>query len=316
MEQYWERSLPFINIDLQKANKLFKHAQLNENVVSLSAIKNGCRSSNYILKTNLNNTYVLKIFPKDNFYYEREEKLLNLLKNYILVQNVYSISKGFCINNKTFGIYEYMNGENLGIKIRDGYKISRNLIKELAIILAKIHTIKYNEYGILDENLKIIHKSEPLCTLYKENMGINFKNRLGNEVVTKINTIVSQNKEILLNLDKNISLIHGDFQGTNILIDNNRVSGIIDWEFVMAGNPLIDIGKLFRYEKYFHNDLIKVFEEEYNRYSKIKLIDQWYKIAKLVDLISVIKLINTKEEMPNKHKDIKEIIFNTIKQFL
>lgn len=315
MEYNWERSLPFFYIDLDIANKLFKENLLNEEIDSIETINEGCRSSNYVLETNKRNKYILKIFPECDCYYERESKLLNLLKNEILVQKVYLISSSNIIKNKMFGIYQYVDGVNLGKAIRNGSKLDKSLINELAITLAKIHKFKYKECGKLDKNLKVIHKLSPLYRLYEENMGINFRNRLGNDVVKKINHIVNANKKILLELDKKISLIHGDFQGTNILIKDNKISAIIDWEFSMAGNSLIDIGQLFRYEDCFSGDLIKIFEKQYNKYSDDKLIDEWYKISKLIDLISLIKLINTKEDMPNKHKEIKKLIINTLELF-
>ncbi|NFG42720.1 aminoglycoside phosphotransferase family protein [Clostridium botulinum] len=315
MEYNWERSLPFFYIDLDIANKLFKENLLNEEIDSIETINEGCRSSNYVLETNKRNKYILKIFPECDCYYERESKLLNLLKNEILVQKVYLISSSNIIKNKMFGIYQYVEGVNLGKAIREGFKFDKSLINELAITLAKIHKFKYKECGKLDKNLKVIHKLSPLYRLYEENMGINFRNRLGNDVVKKINHIVNANKEILLELDKKISLIHGDFQGTNILVKDNKISAIIDWEFSMAGNSLIDIGQLFRYENCFSHDLIKIFEKQYNKYSDDKLIDEWYKISKLIDLISLIKLINTKDDMPNKHKEIKKLIINTLEMF-
>ncbi len=315
MEYNWERSVPFLHIDLNIAKELFKKTLLNEEVNTIVPINEGCRSSNYILGTNNKNKYILKIFPECDCYYERENTLLNLLRNHILVQKVYLISSSSIIKNKTFGIYEYVDGVNLGRAIRGNFKINESLIKELAITLAEIHKFKYKECGKLDKNLKIIHKLSPLYKLYEENMGINFRNRLGNDVVKKINYIINDNKEILLNLDKNISLIHGDFQGTNIIVKDNKISAIIDWEFSMAGNPLIDIGQLFRYENCFSDNLIKIFEKQYNKCSDSKLINEWYKISKLIDLISLIKLINTKEEMPTKHKEIKKLIINTLELF-
>ena len=129
----------------------------------------------------------------------------------------------------------------------------------------------------------------------------NAKKRLGKDIVDKINHIVKENKKILIELDEDIRLVHGDFQGTNILIKDNRLSGILDWEFAMAGHPLADIGQFFRYEEYFNKNLIEVFEDEYNKNSSYKLMDDWYKISKLRDLANLIQLINAKENMPNKY---------------
>ena len=143
-------------------------------------------------------------------------------------------------------------------------------------------------------------------------MGERAKQRLGKGIIDKISSIVEKNERIIEKLDKQISLIHGDFQGTNILIKNGKLSGILDWEFAMAGHPLADIGQFFRYEEYFNTNLLKVFENEYNKSSDYKLEKDWYKISKLRDLINLIQLIDGEENMPNKYAHIKEIIINNI----
>jgi aminoglycoside phosphotransferase (APT) family kinase protein len=146
-------------------------------------------------------------------------------------------------------------------------------------------------------------------------MGDMARKRLGQSIVNKINLIVKQNENSLDELDKDIRLVHGDFQVTNILIKDGNLSGILDWEFSMAGHPIADIGQFFRYEEYLNNNLIQVFEDEYNRNSDYKLIHNWYKLSKLRDLISLIQLIDTKDNMPIKHTYIKRLIIKIISEF-
>lgn len=38
------------------------------------------------------------------------------------------------------------------------------------------------------------------------------------------------------------SLVHGDLQPTNVLVDGDRVTGVIDWEAAKAGPPALDLG--------------------------------------------------------------------------
>lgn len=146
-------------------------------------------------------------------------------------------------------------------------------------------------------------------------MGDRVKNRLGINIINKINHVVKENEENLAKLDEEIRLIHGDFQGTNILIKDGKLAGILDWEFASAGHPLSDIGQFFRYEEYFNKDLILIFEEEYNKNSSYKLANEWYKISKLCDLVNLLKLVDTAEDMPNKHKNVRNIISNNLDQF-
>ncbi|SFD06726.1 phosphotransferase family protein [Clostridium uliginosum] len=316
MEYNWERSLPFLHIDVDTANKLIRKVLNCESIKSITAIQEGCRTSNYIIEIDKKiSKYILKIFPDIYDVYEKENNLLNLLKKDIPVQKVYNISKSSIISNRTFGIYEYIDGETLGQAIKSGYIVEKQLVKDVAKSLAMIHKFKFDELGELDKNLKVDKILPPLYTWYEMFMGENFKRRLGENTIREINSIVEKNKDILIDLDKDVSLVHGDFQGTNILIKDKRLVGIIDWEFAMAGHSLADVGQFFRYKRYFNKDLMNIFEEEYNKYSKNKLIKEWYKIAKLRDLVNLIQLISAEEEMPNKYREIKEIILETIEVF-
>jgi aminoglycoside phosphotransferase (APT) family kinase protein len=38
------------------------------------------------------------------------------------------------------------------------------------------------------------------------------------------------------------AVVHGDYNFNNLLIDGDRVSAIVDWEFLHAGNPAADLG--------------------------------------------------------------------------
>ena len=98
------------------------------------------------------------------------------------------------------------------------------------------------------------------------------------------------------------------FQGTNILVNNNTISGILDWEFCMSGHPIADVAQFFRYDDYFEHNQIKIFRDEYNKYSSYKLQDDWYELAKLRDLVNLIQLLDKDGYRPNKDKDIINLI--------
>jgi aminoglycoside phosphotransferase (APT) family kinase protein len=44
-------------------------------------------------------------------------------------------------------------------------------------------------------------------------------------------------------------LVHGDFQGNNVLVQDGRVSGILDFENLVAGDPALDFKPV-----HFHSD--------------------------------------------------------------
>ncbi|OOM72491.1 homoserine kinase [Clostridium puniceum] len=318
MEYDWERTFPFLKINKNIVTSLFEGILDVENIVNIIPINEGCRTTNYIIETNeQQKKYILKIFFSTEQNYKKEIKLLKRLREdgTIPVPKIYKICNDRVIENREYAIYEYMEGITIGQAISKGYELKEEFVREVAKYLAKIHSYKFSKAGFLDEDLNLKEELPPLALWYQKFMGINAQKRFGKDIVDKVNRIVKDNEKILFDLDKDIRLVHGDFQGTNILIKDNKLSGILDWEFAMAGHPLADIGQFFRYEEYFNKNLIQVFEDEYNKNSYCKLMDSWYKISKLRDLTNLIQLINANEDMPNKYANIKILVVNILKQF-
>lgn len=312
MEYDWERTIPFLKLDIKKVGKLFEGILDEKDIVKLIPINEGCRTTNYIVET-WDKKYSLKIFASDDDSYNREYKLLNMLREKISVQKIYKISTDDIIDGKKYIIYEYINGITLGQALKNGYILEESFVRQVARALGEIHKFKFNKVGFLDENLNVIKKLPSISKYYELFINEKVRERLGNDTVTNIINIVKENEDDLLKLDYSPRLVHGDFQGTNILINKGKLAGILDWEFVMAGHPLGDIGQFFRYNEHFNNYLIKVFENEYNKSSDYELMNNWYKISRLRDLINLIQLISADEEMPNKYKNIKDIIIRDIR---
>ena len=312
MEYDWERTIPFLELDIKKVRKLFEGILDEKDIVNLIPVNEGCRTTNYIVES-IDKKYILKIFSSNDESYSREYKLLNMLRKKILVQKIYKISNDDIIDGKKYIIYEYINGITLGQALKNGYVLEESFIREVARTLGEIHKFKFNKVGFLDKNLNVIKELPSINKWYELFVNEKVRERLGNDTVTNIINIVKENEDELLRLDDSPRLVHGDFQGTNILINKRKLAGILDWEFVMAGHPLGDIGQFFRYNEYFNNYLIKVFENEYNKSSDYKLTNNWYKISRLRDLVNLIQLISADEDMPNKYKNIRGIIIRDVR---
>ncbi|WP_294403934.1 aminoglycoside phosphotransferase family protein [uncultured Clostridium sp.] len=314
MEKNWERTLPFFHVDRGTICKLFEGILEEEQIISVTLVDEGCRTSNYIVTDKDNKKYILKIFFESEQEYRKEYMILDMLKTSIPVQKIYKFDTSVLIENKYYAIYKFIEGKTLSQTLNCGEIISEEIIREAAGILADIHKTRFESVGFFDETLHVEHKLKPLNQWYDEFMTDMVENRLGEENAQKIKFIIQDNMDDLLHMDRNPRLVHGDFQGTNILIDKNKISGIIDWEFAMAGHPLSDIGQFFRYEEYFDEKSILVFEEEYRKKSDYVLPDNWYKLSRIRDLENLIQLMGFKEEMPNKYKEIKNIIIKLISE--
>jgi aminoglycoside phosphotransferase (APT) family kinase protein len=112
---------------------------------------------------------------------------------------------------------------------------------------------------------------------------------IGEDAAEAIPKIMEREAGTLAEMGAQHSLVHGDFNPTNILIHNGAVSGIVDWEFSHSGTPYMDIGNLLRHI-------------EPSRYSDIRtglsaggmsVPDDWLKRAQLIDLSSHLEFLTT-----------------------
>lgn len=318
LEKHWERTLPFIEIDNNKIIDLFAGILDRKDINKITRVTEGCRTTNYIVSSKINNIkYLLKIYYISEKNSRGEERLINLIKNDVPVQKIYKISRDLNSDNIEYVIYDYIEGKTISKYLRQsGKTISENIVKSAAHILARLHRYKFDKVGFFDENLKIEKEMMPLTMWYEICISDIVRERLGEDRIKGIFELVDKNRGVLGELDNNPRLVHGDFQGTNILIDKDTISGVIDWEFAMAGHPIADIGQFFRYEKYFDENLVEVFKNEYNKVSEYKLSDDWYKISKIRDLINLIQLLDTTEYMPKKHTEIINMIDTILKKYL
>lgn len=314
METGWERTLPFLKVNRKIVEELFKGVLEKNQIKEISIIDEGCRTTNYIVESIFNKKYILKIFYEKSDSYKKEIKLFKELSGKIPVSYIYKFSRAEFLEKREYIIYNYLEGQSLSSYIQRGNKIDSELAKQAACILSSIHKNRYNKIGFLNENLIIKQELPPITEWYKMFMGKNAVRKLGENLKEKILHIVNQKKGRLIELKNSASLIHGDFQGTNILVKDNNISGILDWEFSMAGYPIADIGQFFRYDNCFDNDLLQIFKCEYNKHSHYKLEEDWYKLAKLIDLVNLIQLLDKDAHMPNKDKDIIGIIRKSLNQ--
>lgn len=317
MEFDWERSVPFLKLSDSIIYKLLEGSIDVKEISKIESINKGCRTTNYLVACNrIKKKFLLKIFIDENYNYEKEITIFKNLKNDIPLQEIYKFSKHEAINNKQYALYEYIDGFSISDFLRNSKNnIDCRLVKSIANTLAKIHKYKFQKIGFLDENLEVNYELPPLLNWYEICINENVNKKLGSHLVKKILKIVDKYNEDLSNLDKDPRLVHGDFQFNNILINNGKVVGVIDWEFSMAGHPLADIGQFFRNEEYFDKDLIRIFQEEYSLSSNYNLNSNWYEVSKIRDLVNLIQLLMNDKEMPNKCKDIKKIVTNIVNQF-
>ncbi len=113
--------------------------------------------------------------------------------------------------------------------------------------------------------------------------------------MARLRRCVGAYEEVLRAFSADASLVHGDFNPSNLLVRDGRLVGVVDWEFAHAGTPMMDIGNLLRHVED-HPDragleqgLRAGFEEAGSR-----LPDDWCDRAALCDLCSHLEFLGSK----------------------
>lgn len=104
----------------------------------------------------------------------------------------------------------------------------------------------------------------------------------------------------LRTLDDDARLVHGDFGATNILVHRVRgawqVAAVIDWEFALAGSPMLNLGHFLRYERAARPLREPTFSQAY-REAGGELPEDWREVARVVDSTALCDLL-TRDEVP------------------
>jgi len=67
------------------------------------------------------------------------------------------------------------------------------------------------------------------------------------DLVGPLRDVLSRAAPILAEMDADPRLVHGDFRPDNVLVEDDRVTGVLDWEFSHAGSTWMDVGNLMRH---------------------------------------------------------------------
>ncbi|WP_264373122.1 phosphotransferase family protein [Pelagibius marinus] len=120
---------------------------------------------------------------------------------------------------------------------------------------------------------------------------------------------------MLDDLDPQARLVHCDFDPSNILLtrdgpeggDSWRLAAVIDWEFALAGTPLIDLGHLLRPPQGDIPGFAEALAAGY-REAGGELPGEWRAAAKLLDLLAWLDFLNRPGDHPRLFADARRMI--------
>lgn len=215
---------------------IFKQ-KLNENISKIAYSYQGHEQTVKIVATE-KNKYVLKIPQKrKGVMIYRENFVCTKLKNIKIPKVI--------LKTETYLIESFIEGQNLNeLKIKKDKQAK--IYQELGKNIKKIHQIKMTGLGTLQNNGRGQHNTplEHIKAVLKTNLLPARKRKVFNKTLTKNIKTFLYNNINLFETNKSV-LLHFDFTDGNILVKNNKLSGIIDFGDASCGPIEYDLAKLY-----------------------------------------------------------------------
>ena len=245
-------------------------------IISIRRFKKGLINETYDVKVkNPNKNLVLRIYPRDLWKARKEQHLYNLInkKTDIPTPKIISVGKNYILLSK-------IEGEGLPLK-------NKALAEEAGSLLAKLHSIKFSYYGwIIGDEIKPKFKKWIDFVEYDLNSKLKNIPAQLKSLKKEIKDIFDENKG-LLGIGVQPCLLHKDYHSSHILVNNDKIAGIIDLEWAIAGHNELDIAKscLWMFED--KPELEKIFLRGYKKYGLIsKEFNERKKLYRLLTLLS------------------------------
>jgi len=286
-------------------------------VEEITLITEGLSTTNYKVGVkHQKQQYLVKLYPLNRSDNIIESAFMSKLRGIINVPKIHIFDTSKTLIKYDYMIMDFIEGNTLSHYIKEHMTFHNNLAYQLGSSLSKIHDHKFNRMGLLDEQHKIKKTLIPISELITFYQSTHTGSHLSVNSVKHLEFIDSKYKEILRNIDRDCVLSHGDFNPNNIIVDEMLNLWFIDFEYSMSAPKYYDIGKFFRkrsnYNDYMTADTINSFRKGYQETSQDSLPINWLEYSIVVDITSLLGLINKKET----HKEWVDYVEKTIEEFV
>ncbi|MDF1811500.1 MAG: aminoglycoside phosphotransferase family protein [Verrucomicrobiales bacterium] len=281
-----DRRFPIVEFEANRFRPFFGFEADHLEVTLLSG---GACNSNYLVRTREREGFVCRIHSRGNAAIEKS--ITESVKDIIPVPEYLWIGKGV-------SVLTYINGRD--------FSPTRNLIREAGRIIGKMSQIPFPRSGkfTVDNGIADFEgwKSFKIGIL---NLLANasVEAHLTNETIAKLRRLLDNYCHLLDYFDHCRNLTHGDFGPGNILVSNDTIVGVLDWEFSHSGCSYMDIGNLLRHlSSEWEHDLSLGLEDE-----GFELPEDWRIRAYLIDLASQLEFLTSNRSVEFKQTCVAKI---------
>ncbi|MHA6532046.1 phosphotransferase family protein [Paenibacillus sp. BAC0078] len=323
VKEGWERTEQQVSLDLRQINDIVRSAFQGTRVIGAERLGVGLHNSNYKLHLDgKSDPLVLRLYSDTEGIAEKELAIAERIRDTVPVADFLYLNTSCSSFNQPWAVTEWKPGIHLRDVLKNGAAQEiESAATSVGSVLAQIHNYTFPEAGFLDKDLEIIQPFKMSGELFLSiidnslfhNQGAKW---LGDELTQELWSFCQSCSNELYKRNSSPVLVHSDFNGLNILMEQNAgscaVSAVLDWEFAFSCSRYIDIGNVLRYEEdgsLFEQHFISAYVAhggilEYN----------WRLYSKLEDLTALCEMLShSTADTPNRLRDLQSLIAKTVK---
>lgn len=222
----------------------------------------------------LSKNFVIRFRDKEPNRLERETKLLQSLKHPLIPEIVWQGE----ISGQLVMIEKRLPGQTIDLVWRSLPKTAKKkIINDLLKFLIYLRTNSKSKIYSIETGRHYPNFLKFLTDgLESKTKKIN-KNDSAKKLISEINSILNSREAKNLFKSKSAFLVHGDLIIHNLLTDGKKLTGVLDWEFSIWGDPDYDLSRIWYYHEcakaYEVSGEDKTFEADFTGQLIEKIID-------------------------------------------
>jgi aminoglycoside phosphotransferase (APT) family kinase protein len=237
-----ERRYPLIEIDLTVAATLLEPLVGASRPQTLQLLTGGHINTNYAVTLENGRRLVLRIFVQGDAALRNETRAFRVVAGSVPIPRMYlevCAPQSFAY---PYTVLEWIEGVPLNMVLERYREAALPLGQAVAATLLAIRKQEFSGHTFLPF-------VEYIRSCLFERGAAQY---LGRELTARLWTLVQEQGPWLRELCQEQTLVHGDFQGDNILVRKDiggwRIAAVLDWEWANCGCWLRDMGSLLRFE--------------------------------------------------------------------
>jgi aminoglycoside phosphotransferase (APT) family kinase protein len=297
MKDGWTRQSPEIALDASAITALLQPAFPGARVTGIEPMRGGLINTNLkVSATGIAGPVVLRLYQRDVASARKEVAVTARVAGSLPVARFLYFSDRDPLTGLPYGITEWIEGNRLDAVVGslDG-PAARSLGRAVGHVLAAIHGFTFEKHGFFAGNLEVsepidMGRSGAIAYLRQDLVEGAAGALLGAELCAAVLSFAEREGELLDRWLDPPCLVHGDFNGPNILVRAGRdnrweVAAVLDWEFALSASPALDFGNVLRPPLGSDSAFIAALADGY-RDAGGWLPPEWQRVARLADLLA------------------------------